>query len=136
MSRWADSTYTAAMRTSFNFRAGIGMAIATLIVGVGFFVLVAGNMDMKCAADESASGCRVWLAADAAITNYTDVFRSVFAPECVGGDGPNSCIGPDVMIMGGTLLVLGFIGGGWLFRGTAMSTSQIAKSPSIETKIK
>ncbi len=103
------------------------MAFATIVVGVGFFVFIGGNMDTKCASEETASGCRVWLAADAAITNYADIFRSVFATRCVGGDGPDDCIGPDMLIMGGTLVVIGFLIGGWLFR------SSMQPSPDVFT---
>lgn len=115
------------MKPSFNFRAGLAMAFATLIVGVGFFVMVGGRMDMKCAVDAGASGCRVWAAADAAISNYTDIFRTVFVSRCVGGDGPDDCIGADLLIMGGTLAVLGFLAGGWLFR------SSMQPSPDVFT---
>lgn len=104
------------------------MAIAVVVVGGAVFFFWGANMDTKCVTDESAGGCRGYLAFDAAVQNYTDIFRSVFAPECVGGIGPDRCIGPDLTIMAGTLGVLGFIFGGWLFRWSAVGANPVERN--------
>lgn len=112
------------------------MGVAIVLVGGAVFFLWGANMDSTCAANETASGCRGYLAFDAAIQSYTDIFRSVFARDCVGGTGPDSCIGPDLTIMAGTLFVLGFIGGGWLFRGAAAGARPVERQlpPDLGTK--
>lgn len=95
-----------------NWKAGILSAIVAAVVGIFFFIFIGSKIDYACHnTDSITSNCRVANGISAGISTYADIFRSLFAQRCVGGNGPDDCIGPDVMIMLGTLLIIGFIGG-------------------------
>lgn len=49
------------------------------------------------------------------IAAYGNFIMQFIRPDCVGG-GPDDCIGPALMIMVCTLLIIGFIAGWLLFR--------------------
>lgn len=86
--------------------------MAVAVVGIVFFVLIGSQIDFSCKnAATVTSGCRVYNGVDAVIQGYTNIWRSIFAPRCVGGNGPDDCLGPDGAIMFVTLLVIGFVGG-------------------------
>lgn len=97
------------MKLRLNWKSGLLSSLALAFIGIAFFILVVGNMDVACKnADQATVGCSVYLVIDSGITAYADIWRSIFAPECLGGNGPDSCLGPDGGIMLVTLLVLGF----------------------------
>ncbi len=107
--------YTSLMR--INWTAGILSAIVVAVVGMLFFVFVGSKIDYTCHnTDFIRLNCRVANGVSAGIGGYTDIFRSIFAKRCVGGVGPDDCLGPDGMIMLGTLLVFGFVGGNLVWR--------------------
>lgn len=104
------------MRLNINWKAGILSAITVAIVGIGFFILIGSNIDYSCKnTTPTSAGCKVYNGFNTAVQGYTNIWRHVFAPRCVGGNGPNDCLGPDGMIMFLTLLVIGFVGGNLIF---------------------
>jgi hypothetical protein len=98
------------MKLHINWKAGILSAIAVAILGIGFFIFIGSNIDFTCKnTTPDTVGCRIYHGIDSVITGYTDIFRSIFAPRCLGGNGPDDCLGPDGAIMLVTLLVIGFV---------------------------
>ncbi len=105
------------MRININWKAGILSAITVAIVGIGFFVFIGSKFDYNCKnTTPDTSGCRVYHVVNTVINGYADIFRSIFAKRCVGGNGPDDCLGPDGMIMLVTLLAVGFIAGNLIWR--------------------
>lgn len=105
------------MKLHINWKVSILSAITVAIVGIGFFIFVGSNIDYSCKNTAPISvGCKVYNGFNAVIQGYTDIWRSVFAPRCVGGNGPDDCLGTDGMIMLVTLLVIGFVGGNLIWR--------------------
>lgn len=105
------------MKRTINWKAGIWSAIVIAILGIVFFVLVGSQIDFSCKNATSVSGgCRVYNGINAVVQGYSDIWRSIFAGRCLGGNGPDDCLGPDAAIMLVTLLTIGFFGGGLLFR--------------------
>lgn len=105
------------MKLSINWKVGIISAITVAFLGIGFFVLVGSNVDSACKmATSQTTGCRAYGAINTVIQGYSDLWRSIFAKRCVGGNGPDDCLGPDAMIMLVTLLVIGFIAGNLVWR--------------------
>jgi len=100
----------------FNWKAGILFGIAFAVVCMVFYVFVGANVDFVCKnTSPNAFGCGLYRAVDVGMTVYANFFLQFIAKECVGG-GPDSCIGPALSIMLFTLLVAGFILGGFIFR--------------------
>lgn len=105
------------MKFTVNWKAGILSGIVVAIAGIGFFAFVGSKADYTCKyTTPSTPGCRTYNAVGVVINGYADIFRSIFAKRCVGGMGPDDCLGPDGMIMLGTLLAVGFIAGSLIFR--------------------
>lgn len=100
-----------------NWKAGTLSAITVAVVGVLFFVFIGSKIDYACKnTDQVTLNCRIVNGTDTVIGGYTNVFRLIFAPRCVGGNGPDDCLGPDALIMLGTFLAIGFIGGNVVWR--------------------
>lgn len=100
-----------------NWKAGILSAITVAVVGILFFIFIGSKIDYACKnTDQVTFNCRIVNGAGTAIGGYTDVFRSILAPRCVGGNGPDDCLGPDALIMLSTLLAVGFVGGNMVWR--------------------
>lgn len=105
------------MTLHINWKAGILSAIAFAIIGTAFFIFVGSNVDFACKnTTPHALSCRAYNAINIVIQGYTDIWRSIFAPRCLGGNGPDDCLGPDGAIMLGTLLVIGFVVGNCIWR--------------------
>jgi hypothetical protein len=101
----------------FNWRAGIFAGIILLVVGGGLFIFVGSSIDYSCKNNTPrTAGCRIYNDVNTVIQGYSDIWRSIFARRCLGGNGPDDCIGPDAMIMIVTLLAVGFIGGGLVLK--------------------
>lgn len=82
------------------------------VVGILFFIFIGSNIDFACKNTSPGTfGCRVYNGVNVVVNGYADIFRSIFAQRCVGSNGPDDCIGPDALIMLGTLLVIGFVTG-------------------------
>lgn len=105
------------MKLTINWKAGILSAMVVTTVGIIFFILVGSQIDFTCKSMNSFSGtCRVYNGISAGIQGYSDIWRSIFAPRCVGGNGPDDCLGPDGAIMFVTLFIIGFVGGNLIWR--------------------
>lgn len=105
------------MKLMINWKAGILSAIVVAVVGIGFFIFVGSQIDFSCKNTmPNTVGCRVYNGVNNVINGYADIFRSVFAKRCVGGNGPDDCLGPDAMIMLASLLAVGFIAGNLVWR--------------------
>lgn len=105
------------MKFKINWKAGILSSIFVAIVGVGFFIFVGSNIDFACKnTTPNTFGCRVYNGANVVVNDYSDIFRSIFAPRCVDGNGPDDCLEPDTLIMIVTLLVIGFVAGNLVWR--------------------
>lgn len=105
------------MQLRINWKASILSAIAVAVVGIGFFILVGSQIDFSCKnTAPNTAGCRAYNGVNVVISGYANVFRSIFAKRCVGGNGPDDCLGPDAMIMLVTLLVIGFVVGNFVWR--------------------
>ena len=101
------------MYFTFNWKTGLLAAIGTVIFGLGFFIFIGSQVDYLCKNETNVSGgCRVYNGFNTIIGGYSDFWRQFFAPRCVGGSGPDDCIGPDIGIMFLTLAGAGFIVGG------------------------
>lgn len=109
--------YTTVVKTTFNVKVGIISGMAVLIVGFAAFIFLGATVDYGCKyTTPHTAGCRVYNGWNSFVQGYTDIWRSLFARRCIGGNGPDDCIAPDAMIMVGTLFVIGFTGGGLIWR--------------------
>lgn len=109
--------YAISMRLNINWKAGIVSGIVVTVVGIALFIFAGSKIDFTCKNETTrSSGCRVYHGVNVVIQGYSDVWRSVFAKRCVGGNGPDDCIGPDAMIMLGTLFAIGFVAGNVIWR--------------------
>lgn len=105
------------MKLALNWKAGILSAIVVAIVGIGFFVFIGSQLDFSCKnTTPHTVGCRLYNGVNVVVTGYANIFRSVFAKRCVGGNGPDDCLGPDALIMLTTLLASGFVAGNIVWR--------------------
>lgn len=105
------------MKVKINWRAGLLSGFAVAVIGIAFFIFIGSNIDSACKyTTPDTAGCKVYLGVNTVIGGYSDIWRSIFARRCVGGNGPDDCLGPDGMIMLGTLFVIGFVGGNLLWR--------------------
>ena len=101
------------MKFTFSWKKGLLSSLAFVIVGIGLFVFVGSKIDFTCKNETTTSGgCRVYHGFNTVVQGYSDFWRQFFAPECIGGSGPDSCLGPDGAIMLLTLAGAGFIIGG------------------------
>ena len=100
-------------RFIFRWKAGLLTALMFVIVGIGGFVLVGSQIDFSCKnAARSSAGCSVYNGVSTVVQGYADFWRQFFAPRCVGGNGPDDCLGPDALIMFFTLAIAGAVIGG------------------------
>lgn len=100
------------MTKSLLWKTGILGGLSALVLGLGIFVLssmVTPTVSPACV--EGATTCND-TPRGGFFQGYADMWLSLFAKECVGGNGPDSCIGPNVAIMGVSLFVVGFAIGG------------------------
>jgi len=100
------------MKHSLLWKTGILGGLSALVLGLGIFVLssmVTPTVSPACV--EGATTCND-TPRGGFFQGYADMWLSLFAKECVGGNGPDSCIGPNVAIMGVSLFVVGFAIGG------------------------
>lgn len=105
------------MTLRINWRAGLLSGLVVAVVGLGIFAIIGSSVDYACKnTTPGSAGCRVYLTINRGISAYSDVWRSAFAPRCVGGQGPDDCLGPDLAVMFSTLFVLGFISGNLIWR--------------------
>lgn len=97
----------------FRWKAGLLTALMFVIVGIGGFVLVGSQIDFSCKQAATTSvGCSVYGGVNTVVQGYADFWRQFFAPRCVGGIGPDDCLGPDALIMFFTLAIAGLVIGG------------------------
>ena len=98
------------MTKQFSWRRGLLGGIVALILGVAIFVYSSHQATQhSCVAGTTTCNDTPQ---GSFFQPYADFWLSMFAPECVGGIGPDDCIGPNISIMIGTLFVLGFVIGG------------------------
>ncbi|GEM_PF-6237600 len=117
------------MKFRINWRAGLLSGLAVAIVGIVLFVIVGSSVDYACKNTASGTaGCRVYLTANRAVSGYSDIWRSLFARRCLGGQGPDDCLGPDALIMAGTLFAIGFVGGSLIRRKKLTLSIKIERS--------
>lgn len=111
------------MHFTFSWKKGLLGALIFVVVGIGLFLFVGSKMDFSCRNTTPVSGsCRIYNGFNAIVQGYTDFWRQFFAPRCIGGGGPDDCLGPDFGIMFFTLAGTGFIIG-----GTSRKKNGIAK---------
>lgn len=98
---------------TFNWKTGLLTAVATVVIGIGFFVLVGSRLDFTCAnTSPRTTSCRAYNGIKTVMNGYADFWLQFFASRCVGGGGPDDCIGPNIGIMFWTLTLGGFVVGG------------------------
>ncbi len=101
------------MHFTFSWKTGLLTSLAFVVVGIGLFVMVGSQIDVSCKNAATVSGgCRVYNGYNTIVQGYSDFWRQFFAPGCIGGMGPDDCLGPDVGIMFFTLAISGLIIGG------------------------
>lgn len=98
------------MHHTFSWKRGILGGIVAVVLGVGVFVW-SSTMTTSTSCVAGVANCND--TPTSPFQGYADMWLRMFAKECVGGNGPDSCIGPNVGIMGLTLLVIGFVIGGF-----------------------
>lgn len=94
------------------WKTGILGGLSALVLGLGIFVLssmITPTVSPACV--EGVTTCND-TPRGGFFQGYADIWLSVIAKECVGGNGPDSCIGPNVGIMATSLFVVGFAIGG------------------------
>lgn len=103
----------------FNWKSGLIFTLAFTFMWMAIYLSFGSSIDYGCRyATPHQGACVAYNAASVGVNAYADLFLRVFAPACVGGAGPDSCIAPALLIMLGTFLVTGFVLGGFLFRET------------------
>jgi hypothetical protein len=101
------------MKFVFQWKQGLLWAAVTVVAGMALFFLVGSQIDYRCKnTDLVTTSCNVYLGFDRLVQGYADFWRHIVAPRCIGGAGPDDCIGPDLRIMLWTLALAGFVVGG------------------------
>ncbi len=109
------------MKSSFNWKIAILSGLVLLVLGMAFFVLIGSKIDFTCQnTTPHTIGCRAYNGINTVTLAYADIWHRIFTPRCLGGNGPDDCLGPDGVIMMVTLFAIGFVIGG--FRWTKKST--------------
>lgn len=110
------------MKVHFHWTAGIRSGVLVLVVGMVLFFVTGMTIDTSCHSDrQDAFGCRIYNGFTTGVGWYTDLFRHIIAPRCVGGNGPDDCIAPDSGIMMVTLFAIGYVYGGFRHRRQTVS---------------
>ncbi len=92
-----------------HWKQNILVGIATVVLGAVLFFATSVMVDADCLTTTSpGTGCRMYRGVNAVVQSYTDLWRSMFARRCIGGNGPDDCIAPDMTVMIVTLFVIGF----------------------------
>lgn len=100
------------MHFTLNWKKGLLWAAISVIAGIGFFILVGSKIDAACLPIGDGLGCHAWKVVNVVTNGYADFWLQFFASRCVGGNGPDDCIGPAIGLMFWTLAVAGFVIGG------------------------
>ena len=111
------------MHFVLNWKKGLLWAGIFVVVGIGFFATIGSKIDVACQPIGYGVGCHVWHAIQTVVNGYADFWLQFFAPRCVGGNGPDDCIGPAIGIMFWTLAASGFIISGTSRRKKESQTS-------------
>ncbi len=93
-----------------HWKINIVVGVVTVVIGAVLFTATSVVVDADCLTMSTpGTGCRVYRGVNAIVQTYTDVWRSLFARRCLGGNGSDDCLGPDLTIMVATLFVIGFV---------------------------
>jgi hypothetical protein len=82
------------MKHIFSFKHAFLGSIIALILGVGTFFITS----LYTTSDSISP-----------FQGYADIWLRMIAQECVGGTGPDSCLGPNLGIMIVTVIILGAV---------------------------
>ena len=104
------------MTLNFNWKSGIIFGVIFTILLMLFYILFGANIDYNCRyVNFNHSDCKIYNGFNNLVKIPVNIVFSVIYPRCSGNSIPDDCIGPDLLMMLISLLVIGFIIGGFLF---------------------